>query len=125
MIPAGVKIYAAATPVDMRRGLVGLADVAREQLAQDPGSGALLVFVNKRRDRLKLLWHDRDRPLPALQGAADSCRRSRSSSPRWSPPRPVHRRGDERDLAYSFGAPPRGAPHTARTMTASLSRLTS
>ena len=59
MIPSGVKIYAAAAPVDMRRGLVGLAEAAREQLAQDPGSGALFLFVNRRGDRLKLLWHDR------------------------------------------------------------------
>ena len=27
--------------------------------AQDPGSGALYLFTNKRRDRVKLLWHDR------------------------------------------------------------------
>jgi len=59
VIPAGVKIWAAASPVDMRRGFVGLAEAAREQLAKDPGSGALFVFTNKRRDRLKLLWHDR------------------------------------------------------------------
>lgn len=59
MIPAGVKIWAAAAPVDMRRGLVGLAEATREQLAQDPGSGALYLFTNKRRDRVKLLWHDR------------------------------------------------------------------
>jgi transposase len=59
VIPAGVRIYAAAAPVDMRRGFIGLAESAREQLSQDPGSGALFVFVNKRRNRLKLLWHDR------------------------------------------------------------------
>lgn len=59
MISAGVRIWAAATPVDMRRKFIGLADAAREQLSQDPGSGALFVFTNKRRDKLKLLWHDR------------------------------------------------------------------
>lgn len=59
MIPAGVRIFAAAAPVDMRRGFVGLAEAAREQLAQDPASGALFVFTNKRKDKLKLLWHDR------------------------------------------------------------------
>lgn len=59
MIPAGVRIWAAAAPVDMRRGFIGLAEAAREQLAQDPSSGALFVFTNKRRDKLKLLWHDR------------------------------------------------------------------
>ena len=59
MIPAGVRIWAAATPVDMRRGFVGLAEAAREQLSQDPVSGALFVFKNKKGDKLKLLWHDR------------------------------------------------------------------
>jgi transposase len=59
LIPTGVRIWAAAAPVEMRRGLFGLAETAREELAQDPGSGALFVFTNKRRDRLKLLWHDR------------------------------------------------------------------
>lgn len=59
MIPAGVRIFAAAAPVDMRRGFIGLAEAAREQLSQDPSSGALFVFANKRKDKLKLLWHDR------------------------------------------------------------------
>jgi transposase len=59
VIPAGVKIWAASAPVDMRRGFIRLAEAAREQLALDPGSGALIVFRNKRGDRLKLLWHDR------------------------------------------------------------------
>ena len=54
MIPAGVKIWAAAAPVDMRRGFVGLAEATREQLAQDPGNGALYVFTNKRRNRVTL-----------------------------------------------------------------------
>ena len=59
MIPAGVRIWAAAAPVDMRRGLFGLVETTRELLAQDPGAGALYLFTNKRRDRLKLIWHDR------------------------------------------------------------------
>ena len=36
MIPAGVKIWAASAPVDMRRGLVGLAEATREQLRPRP-----------------------------------------------------------------------------------------
>jgi transposase len=59
VIPAGVRIFAAAAPVDMRLGLVGLAEAAKAQLAEDPRSGTLFVFVNRRGDRLKLLWHDR------------------------------------------------------------------
>jgi transposase len=58
VIPAGVRIWAAATPVDLRRGLIGLAEATREQLAQDPGNGALYVFTNKRHNRVKLLWHE-------------------------------------------------------------------
>ncbi|MGC3996926.1 MAG: IS66 family insertion sequence element accessory protein TnpB [Anaeromyxobacter sp.] len=59
MIPAGVRIFAATAPVDMRRGFVGLAEAARDGLGHDPAGGALFVFFNKRRDKLKLLWHDR------------------------------------------------------------------
>jgi transposase len=59
VIPAGVRIFAATAPVDMRRGFVGLAEAARDGLGHDPAGGALFVFFNKRRDRLKLLWHDR------------------------------------------------------------------
>lgn len=59
MIPAGVRIFAATAPVDMRRGFVGLAEAARDGLGHDPAGGSLFVFFNKRRDKLKLLWHDR------------------------------------------------------------------
>jgi len=59
VIPAGVKIWAAAAPVDLRRGFWGLAETTRQQLGQDPLTGALYLFTNRRRNRLKLLWHDR------------------------------------------------------------------
>lgn len=60
MIPATVRIFACTEPVDMRRGFDGLALLARDKLCQDPKSGVLLLFVNKRRDRLKALWSDRN-----------------------------------------------------------------
>ena len=60
MIPATVRIFACTEPVDMRRGFDGLALIARQQLQQDPKSGVLLIFTNKRRDRLKALWWDRN-----------------------------------------------------------------
>jgi transposase len=59
MIPAGVSIFLATAPVDMRRSFDGLAELVRQFLGQDPTSGALFVFFNKRRDRLKLVWHER------------------------------------------------------------------
>ena len=60
MIPVTVRIFACTEPVDMRRGFDGLALIARDKLCQDPKSGVLLIFTNKRRDRLKALWWDRN-----------------------------------------------------------------
>lgn len=44
----------------MRRSFDGLSLAAREHLGEDPQSGALFAFVNKRRNRLKILWFDRN-----------------------------------------------------------------
>ncbi|MGC4000006.1 MAG: IS66 family insertion sequence element accessory protein TnpB [Anaeromyxobacter sp.] len=79
MIPAGVRIFAATAPVDMRRGFVGLAEAAREGLGHDLGGGALFVFFNKRRDKLKLLWHD---------GPAGACSTRRSTAASSGSPTP-------------------------------------
>jgi transposase len=55
-----VKIYLCVEPTDMRRGFDGLLRMAEEHLARDVLSGGLFVFVNRRRDRLKLLYWDND-----------------------------------------------------------------
>jgi transposase len=60
MIPVTVRIFVALERVDMRRGFDALALIAREKLQQDPRSGALLIFTNARRDRLKALWWDQN-----------------------------------------------------------------
>jgi transposase len=60
MIPASVRIFVYTEPVDMRRGFDGLALIAREAMAQDPRSGAVFIFANRRTDRLKALWWDRN-----------------------------------------------------------------
>ena len=60
MIPVTVRIFVYSEAVDMRRGFDGLALIARESMAQDPRSGALFIFANKRADRLKALWWDRN-----------------------------------------------------------------
>jgi transposase len=56
--PGGVRVLVAIRPVDFRKGMDGLAAVAKETLAQDPFSGTILVFRAKRADRLKLLFWD-------------------------------------------------------------------
>jgi transposase len=40
----------------MRRNFDGLALATRQLLGEDPQSGALFVFVNKRKNRAKVLW---------------------------------------------------------------------
>ena len=45
----------AAEAVDLRKGFDGLAAATRQIIREDPLSGHLFVFVNRRRNRLKLL----------------------------------------------------------------------
>ena len=56
--PAGFRIYLAIQPVDMRKQFNGLWAAAVEVLREDPRSGAVFVFGNKDRDRIKLLYWD-------------------------------------------------------------------
>ena len=49
MIPAGVQVFVALEPVDMRFGFERLAGLVRERIGYEPRSGALFVFVGKRR----------------------------------------------------------------------------
>jgi transposase len=60
VIPSAVRILVCEQAQDMRRSFDGLALAAQEHLAEDPRSGTLFVFCNKRRDRLKVLWFDRN-----------------------------------------------------------------
>ena len=57
-LPASVRIYIAAEPVDLRRGFDGLAAATRS-LIGDPMSGHLFCFLNRRKNRIKLLVWDR------------------------------------------------------------------
>ena len=56
---AHVQIYIAVDAVDMRKGFDGLAAVVRQQLRREPMSGELFVFLNRHRDRVKILYWDR------------------------------------------------------------------
>jgi transposase len=59
MIPPALRILLCAQPVDMRRSFDGLAALVVEKLDEDPtADGALFVFVNRDRDKAKLLWRD-------------------------------------------------------------------
>lgn len=49
------RVYLHRAPIDMRKQMDGLAGLVKEVLAHDPFSGALFVFINRRRDKLKIL----------------------------------------------------------------------
>jgi transposase len=55
-----VRIFVCTKPADMRKGFDGLSGMVQEFLGQDPLSGHLFLFFNKRRDRAKILFWDRD-----------------------------------------------------------------
>jgi transposase len=57
--PPNVRIYVAVEPVDMRKSHDGLAAVMEHRLGLDPLSGHLVLFVNRRRDLLKIQFWDR------------------------------------------------------------------
>jgi hypothetical protein len=59
-LPATVRIWLAAQPVDLRKSFDGLAAMVREGLQGDPLSGDIFVFRNKAADRIKLLLWEED-----------------------------------------------------------------
>jgi len=56
--PAGVKIWVALEPCDMRKGFGGLQALVGGRLGEDLREGALFVFSNRRHNRLKILYWD-------------------------------------------------------------------
>ncbi len=86
MIAKPVAVYLALGPVDLRGAFDQLAAVTRKVLSLDPASGALFVFLNRRRNRLKVLWWDQNGyvllykrlskgtfPVPPLEPAESAC----------------------------------------------------
>lgn len=59
LIPSSVRLFVATAPTDMRKGHLSLASLARSVVQEDPLSGHVFIFYNRRRNRLKALWWDR------------------------------------------------------------------
>ena len=53
-----LKVYVAIEPVDLRKSFHGLYALTRNVLNENPESGALFAFTNRRRNRVKLLYFD-------------------------------------------------------------------
>ncbi len=59
-LPAAVRVFLCTKSTDMRKGFDGLWGMVHEFLGQDPLSGHLFLFFNKRRDRVKILFWEPD-----------------------------------------------------------------
>ncbi len=53
-----MRILLAVEEVDFRKGIDSLCMVCRTELATDPLSGAVFIFVNRRRTAIKILTYD-------------------------------------------------------------------
>lgn len=59
-LPASVRVYLCLTPCDMRKSFDSLHSLVREYLELDAFAGHLFVFTSRRKDRVKILYWDRD-----------------------------------------------------------------
>ena len=58
--PASVRVYLCASACDMRKSFDGLHALVTQSMELDAFAGHLFVFANRRRDRIKILYWDRD-----------------------------------------------------------------
>lgn len=59
-LPASVKIYVAAQPVDARKSFDGLSGLVQAEFGKDPLSGHVFVFINRRGHQIQILFWDRN-----------------------------------------------------------------
>jgi transposase len=58
-LPHPVRVFLHTAATDLRKGFDALSGLV-SAFGQDPTCGHLFLFVNRRRDRLKILYWDRD-----------------------------------------------------------------
>ena len=55
-IPSGAAIYLCTVATDMRKSFDGLSGLVRSEFRREPNDGSLFLFINRRRDRIKILY---------------------------------------------------------------------
>jgi transposase len=90
------RVFVAVLPADLRKGYDGLARLAHDVIAQDPLSGHLFVFANRKRNRIKILYWDRD-------GYAVWMKRLERGNFRWPTPAADHVEWTALELAAVLG----------------------
>jgi transposase len=59
-LAAHQPIFLCTAATDMRKSFCGLSGIVRGQFGREPTDGSWFLFVNRKRDRLKILYWDRD-----------------------------------------------------------------
>ena len=59
-LPPSVRLFVATQPVDGRKGADSLMVIVRDVFGQDPLSGHLFIFFSMRRDRVRIVYWDRN-----------------------------------------------------------------
>jgi transposase len=54
-----VRLWLYTQPTDMRKSYDGLSTLVKSKLLDDPLSGQLFVFINRKRTQMKILYFDR------------------------------------------------------------------
>jgi len=54
------KVYLAVGATDLRKAINGLSILAQQQMGQDPFGGGYFAFSNRTRNRIKVLYWDRN-----------------------------------------------------------------
>ncbi len=55
-LPSGASLYLCTIATDMRKSFDGLSGIVRTSFGREPNDGSLFLFINRRRDRIKILY---------------------------------------------------------------------
>ncbi len=55
-ISSGASIFLCTSATDMRKSFDGLSGLVRSEFRREPNDGSLFLFINRRRDRIKILY---------------------------------------------------------------------
>lgn len=56
----GIQIYVSLSPIDMRKSIDSLSALVIEEFQNNPQSGHLFLFFNRGRDKVKIVYWDRN-----------------------------------------------------------------
>jgi transposase len=59
-IPGNARLFLCQHPVNMRKSFEGLSAIVEQLFPEELLSGALFIFLNRRKDHMKVLFWDKD-----------------------------------------------------------------